>query len=59
MIMEPISEVLGTLVSELIDRENGAGRKDRAVQLEMTALDAALPGFDFEPILTAGCSTDR
>lgn len=52
MIMEPISEVLETLVSQLAERETGAGRWDRAVQLELavqapnTPLDgSAMPGI--------------
>lgn len=50
MVMEPISEVLGALVSELINKENGAGRWDRAEQLEIAASQASLPGFEPGPM---------
>ncbi len=44
--MEPISEVLGTLVAGLIEMEASAGRGDRAQQLETAAIDASLPGHE-------------
>lgn len=51
--MEPISEVLGVLVSELIDKETGVGRWDRASQLEIAATEASLPGFEpASPVLS-------
>jgi hypothetical protein len=48
--MEPISEVLGTVVSELVDLEWSAGRLDRAWTLGTAAADALLPGFEPEAL---------
>jgi hypothetical protein len=42
-IMEPICEVLETLVSQLAEKETGAGRWDRAVQLEMAVQPSLSP----------------
>lgn len=52
MYMEPISEVLGDLVAELIEKERGAERPIRAMGLEEAAAQAALPGFDARPIFS-------
>jgi hypothetical protein len=47
--MEPITDILGTLVTELIEREMAVGNYDRASSLESAATDASLP----VPVLAA------
>jgi hypothetical protein len=52
--MEPISEVLGTLVAELIDTETVATDRDRAMGYEEAAMQTSLSGLEYKFAFTSG-----